>query len=54
MLRAMDEHEDHPLMYNPCRHEEYRAFRFSEEGRKLREHNPLKAFCGVEKDGSKE
>ena len=54
MLRAMDEHEDHPLMYNPCRHEEYRALRFSEEGRKLREHNPLKAFCGVEKDGSKE
>jgi isopenicillin N synthase-like dioxygenase len=50
-VRPLDDLVDaeHPLLYNPLRHEEYSKWRFSEEGRKLED--PLKEFCGVEKVG---
>ncbi|KAG2578704.1 2-oxoglutarate-dependent dioxygenase AOP3-like [Panicum virgatum] len=50
-VRPLDDLVDaeHPLLYNPLRHEEYSKWRFSVEGRKLED--PLKEFCGVEKVG---
>ncbi|RLM69121.1 putative inactive 2-oxoglutarate-dependent dioxygenase AOP2 [Panicum miliaceum] len=41
---------EHPLLFNPLRHEEYNKWRYSEEGFKLED--PLKVFCGVEKVGA--
>ncbi|KAF8697451.1 hypothetical protein HU200_036052 [Digitaria exilis] len=48
-VRALDElvDEEHPLVFNPLRHEEYVQWRYSEEGLKV--DDALKAFCGVEK-----
>ncbi|KAG0537647.1 hypothetical protein BDA96_03G166600 [Sorghum bicolor] len=53
-VSAMDDLVDgeHPLMYNPCRLDEYVDFLFIKEGRKLV--HPLKAFCGVHKGTSME
>ncbi|CAL5006365.1 unnamed protein product [Urochloa decumbens] len=41
---------EHPLQFNPLRHEEYFRWRYSEEGFKFED--PLKAYCGVGKDGT--
>ncbi|CAO2201750.1 unnamed protein product [Urochloa humidicola] len=42
--------EEHPLQFNPLRHEEYSKWRYTEEGLKFKD--PLKAYCGVDKDGA--
>lgn len=49
-VRALEDLIDaaHPLVFNPLCHEEYSKWRYSEEGLKCS--NPLKAYCGVEKD----
>ncbi|CAO2175446.1 unnamed protein product [Urochloa humidicola] len=41
---------EHPLQFYPFRHEEYSKWRYSEEGFKF--DDPLKAYCGVDKDGA--
>ncbi|CAL4905484.1 unnamed protein product [Urochloa decumbens] len=41
---------EHPLQFNPLRHEEYSKWRYSDQGIKFED--PLKAYCGVGKDGA--
>ncbi|CAO2188164.1 unnamed protein product [Urochloa humidicola] len=43
---------EHPLQFNPLRHEEYSKWRYSLEGPKLEDPHPLKAYCGANKDGA--
>ena len=51
-VRVLDDLVDaeHPLLYNPLRHEEYTRWRYSEDALKFED--PLKVFCGVEKVGA--
>jgi len=51
-VRALEDlvNAEHPLLYNPLRHEEYSNWRYSEAGLKFED--PLKEFCGVEKVGA--
>ena len=51
-VRALDDLVDaeHPLLYNPLRHEEYTRWPYSEDALKFED--PLKVFCGVEKVGA--
>ncbi|OQU80429.1 2-oxoglutarate-dependent dioxygenase AOP3 isoform X2 [Sorghum bicolor] len=49
-VRALEDLVDaeHPLVYNPLRHEKFADWRYSEEGLKFSD--PLEAYCGVDKD----
>ncbi|OAY86108.1 putative 2-oxoglutarate-dependent dioxygenase AOP1.2 [Ananas comosus] len=40
--------DEHPLLYKPCDYNEYIKFRFSEEGKKVKD--TLASFCGAKKE----
>ncbi|CAO2188165.1 unnamed protein product [Urochloa humidicola] len=52
-VRALDDLVDaeHPLQFNSLRHEEYSKWRYSEK-EWIKLEDPLRAYCGVEKDGA--